>query len=162
MTNGVSHGVVHLFFDFFLRKFYLIIITLSSLLSNFFTFFYLIIIILPYHHYYQTNFTLSSLLLNSRIKCLSILRTGSSYCYAQRWTALSQAFTSHQQPSEYLNCLNQKIFPSQLSAKLNKLFQLLLFYFLVSLIYAKFISGSNILALYKYFVHNTALIKNKH
>ena len=106
---------------------------------------------------FQENFTLS----NSRIKCLSILRTGSSYCYAQRWTALSQAFTSHQQPSEYLNCLNQKIFPSQLSAKLNKLFQLLLFYFLVSLIYSKFISGSNILALYKYFVHNTALTKNK-
>ena len=64
-------------------------------------------------------------------------------------------------PSEYLNCLNQKIFPCQLSAKLNKLFQLLLFYFLVSLIYSKFISGSNILALYKYFVHNTALTKIK-
>ena len=106
---------------------------------------------------FRENFTLS----NSRIKCLSILRTGSSYCYAQRWTALSQAFTSHQQPSEYLNCLNQKIFPSQLSAKLNKLFLLLLFYFMVSLIYSKFISGSNILALYKYFVHNTALTKDK-
>ena len=107
---------------------------------------------------FQENFALS----NTRIKCLSILRTGSSYCYAQRLTALSQAFTFHQQPSEYLNCLNQKIFPSQLSAKLNKLFQLLLFYFLVSLVYSKFISGSNILALYKYFVHNTALTKNKH
>ena len=123
MTNGGSHGVVHLFFDFFSRKFCLI---------------------------------------NSRIKCLSILRTGSSCCYAQRWTALSQAFISHQQPSEYLNCLNQKIFPSQLSVKLNKLFQLFFCYFLVSLIYSKFISGSNILALYNYFVHNTALTKNKH
>ena len=56
---------------------------------------------------FQENFTLS----NSRIKCLPILRTGSSYCYAQKWTALSQAFTSLQQPSEYLNCLNHKSIP---------------------------------------------------
>ena len=54
------------------------------------------------------------------------------------------------------------VFPSHLSAKLDKLFRLLLCYVLVSLIYSKFISGSNILALYKYFVHKTAVTKNKH
>ena len=35
------------------------------------------------------------------------------------------------------------------------------FLFLVSLIYSKILSGRNILALYKQFVHNTAVTKNE-
>ena len=72
------------------------------------------------------------------------------------------SFWFHQQPSANLKLSKPKVFPSHLAAKLDKLFQLLLCYVLVSLIYSKFIRGSNILALYKYFMHKTAVTKNKH